>query len=279
MTVHPANNIMGRTMRLPSKQREIFDRIFHSGGGYVLDFSDRTMAEWFQEYYDIDIFQKRFQIEGLSKGKTLRGFVAVAEPRLVAQVLRALWTYRCSLPDFIMNDAAEEAQLLSWLEQFTSELEAATTIPLEEAIKNFSGDTTLSKLRASIAADLIAEKPEVALDRVHTYCVKRFRHLLAAREQSFDSRTPLDALFGAYGRILKDAEVVSEFALPTLRVQHRLFKGLNRARNERSFAHDNDLLDLSEAKFVMDCVLASLAFIERLEEAQQKEPATDMTPF
>ena len=263
----PTTKIIGRTMRLPTKQREIFDRIFHSGGGYVLDFSDRTMAEWFDETCGLDIFQQRFQVEGQSKGKTLRGFVTVAEPRLVAQVLRALWAYRCSMPSFIANDPADEARLSAWLEQFVAELEAASSIPLEDAFKDFSGDTTLAKLRASIAADLIAEKPDVALDRVHTYCVKRFRHLLATKGQSFDAATPLDALFGAYGLILKNTGAVSEFALPTLRVQHKLFEGLNHARNKRSFAHDNELLDLSEAQFVIDCVLASLTFIERIEAA------------
>jgi hypothetical protein len=264
--------IIGRTTRLPSKQREIFDRIFRSDGGYVLDFTDRTMAEWFQEVCGLDIFQERFQIEGQSKGKTLRGFVAVAEPRLVAQVLRALWVYRCDLPDLIESDPAEEDRLRLWLERFASELEVSSTMPLDEAIRDFSGDTTLQKLRASIATDLIGEKPDVALDRMHTYCVKRFRHLLSASGQSYGSDTPLDALFAAYGRTLKETGTVSEFALPTLRVQHKLFDGLNHARNKRSFAHDNELLDISEAQFVIDCVLASLAFIERIEAARHKSP-------
>ncbi len=233
----------------------------------MLDFTDRTMAEWFDEVCGLQIFQARFQSEGSSKGKTLRGFVETAEPRLVARVIRALWAYRCSSSEYIEKDSVEEARLAAWIEQFTVELDAASTMPIEEAIRDFSSDSTLSKLRASIASDLIAEKPDVALDRVHTYCVKRLRHLLAARGQPFAPTTALDALFGAYGRILKETGAVSEFALPTLRVQHKLFDGLNQARNKRSFAHDNDLLDLSEAQFLIDCTLATLAFIERLEAA------------
>lgn len=247
----------------------VFDQIFHSDGGYVLDFSDRTMAEWFEENFGLNIFQERFQVEGASKGKTLRGFVEVAEPRLVAQVLRALWSYRCSLDGYMEADPHGEEGLKSWFEQFTSELENASTLNLEDALKDFSGDTTLPKLRASIAADLVSEKPDVALDRVHTYCVKRFRDLLASRNQPVDAKTPLDAIFGAYGKALRDEGAVSEFALPTLRVQHKLFDSLNQARNKRSFAHDNELLVVSEAQFIIDCVLASLAFIERIEAARQ----------
>lgn len=266
-----APRILGRTRRLPSQQRATFDRIFHSGGGYVLDFSDRTMAEWFEENFDLAIFQARFQGEGTSKGKTLRGFVAVAEPRLVARVVRALWQYRCSRKGYTEPDPGEESRLKAWLEQFTNELENASTLNLEDALKDFSGDTTLPKLRASIAADLVAEKPDVALDRVHTYCVKRFRNLLAARNQPFDPKTPLDAIFGAYGKVLRDEGSVSEFALPTLSVQHKLFDGLNQARNKRSLAHDNELLAASEAQFIIDCVLASLAFIERIEATRERQ--------
>ena len=272
-----AFRIMGRRNRLPSAQRKFFNRIFHSGGGNVLDFTIPTMEEWFEEKFDIEIFQERFQIEGASKGKTLRGFVAVAEPRLVARVLRALWHYRCSpdrnscLQRYTETDPNEEARLKAWLDQFTSELDNAPSLNLEDALPDFSRDTTLHKLRASIAADLVAEKPDVALDRVHTYCVKRFRALLCSRGQNFDARTPLHAIFGAYGKALRDESRVSEFVLPMLRAQHKLFESLNDARNKRSFAHDNELLAVSEAGFIVDSVLASLAFIERLETARKTD--------
>ncbi|MFA5951995.1 MAG: hypothetical protein WC807_17110 [Hyphomicrobium sp.] len=268
----PHTKIIGRSKRLHGKQRDTFNRIFKSADGWVLDFSDRTMAEWFDENFGITIFQARFQIEGASKGKSLRGFVDVAEPRLVATVLRALWTYRCAQSALREADPAEEERLKLWLEQFTVELDQLSALPLNEAIVDFSGDTTLNKLRASIASDLIAENPDVALDRVHTYCVKRFRYLLAARGQTTDPNAPLDGLFGAYGRLLRDTAAISEFALPMLRVQHKIFEFLNTARNKRSLAHDNELLELSEARFVIDCVLSSLAFVERIEEAQPDNP-------
>lgn len=261
----PSARILGRTKRLPTQQREMFNRIFQCGDGYVLDFSDRTMADWFEESYGINIGDERFEAEGQSKGKRLRSFVETAEPRLVAEVLRGLWSYRSTLQVVACNDPTDEAKLLTWFQQFILELETASAVPIEEAIKDFSGDTTLAKLRASIAADLIADKPDVALDRVHTYCVKRFRSLLAALGKEFDTSSPLDALFAAYGRHLKEADAVSEFALPTIRVQYKLFESLNHIRNKRSLAHDTELLDLSEAKFIVDCVLASLAFIERIE--------------
>lgn len=149
--------------------------------------------------------------------------------------------------------------------QFANELENASSIRLSDAFKDFSRDTTPPKLRTAIATDLVAERPNVAIDRLHTYCVKRFRALLSERGTLVDASTPLHAIFGAYGKLLREEGMVSAFALPTLRVQHKLFEGLNDARNKRSFAHDNELLAVSEAQFIVDCVLASLAFIERIE--------------
>lgn len=257
--------IIGRTRRLPSSQRKVFDQIFHSGGGYVLDFSNSTMFDWFEENFDINIFQERFQSEGTSKGKTLRGFVEAAEPRLVARVLLSLWQYRCQLDGYTENDPSKEEKLRSWIHQFANELENASSMNLEDALKDFSGDTTLPKLRASIEADLVAEKPDVAVDRVHTYCVKRFRSLLASYNRTVDAKMPLHASFGSYVRAVTDAGFLSDFAQPALHGQNKLFESLNNARNRRSFAHDNDLLEVSEAQFLIDCVLASLAFIERIE--------------
>jgi hypothetical protein len=114
MTSAPTK-IVGRSKRLHGKQRDTFNRVFKSADGWVLDFSDRTMAEWFDEHFGLSIFQPRFQIEGPSKGKSLRGFVEVAEPRLVANVLRAMWAYRCSQSELREADPAEEERLKLWL--------------------------------------------------------------------------------------------------------------------------------------------------------------------
>ena len=47
--------IIGRTRRLITQQRKVFDEIFESGGGWVLDFTDRTMGEWFEEVVGLSL--------------------------------------------------------------------------------------------------------------------------------------------------------------------------------------------------------------------------------
>jgi hypothetical protein len=66
------------------------------GGGYVLDFSDRTFAEFFCDELEIDIDDPKFSVEGTSKAKRLRYFLRTSDSSTRVRVLKALWEYRCA---------------------------------------------------------------------------------------------------------------------------------------------------------------------------------------
>ena len=53
---------------------QIIDKIFGMEGGYVLDFSDRTMAQFFAEELNIDIDHDRYRDDGGSKGSDYDAF-------------------------------------------------------------------------------------------------------------------------------------------------------------------------------------------------------------
>jgi hypothetical protein len=60
-------------------------------------------------------------------------------------------------------------------------------IPRTDAIERFRQDETLEELISAIERDIGANKPAAALDRLHTYCMKKFSHLLDERGISWDS--------------------------------------------------------------------------------------------
>ena len=71
------------------------DLVFRGGErGYILDFSNRTFSEFFALELDIDIDAKIYEREGTSKGKRLRGFLAIVDDGTAARTLRLLWEYR-----------------------------------------------------------------------------------------------------------------------------------------------------------------------------------------
>lgn len=258
--------ILGRTRRLTTANCRVFDEIFESGGGWVLDFGIATMTEWFEEVVGIDIFVPEYQRDGASKGKTLRGFVEVADGALVAFALQELWQYRATVTSDEPRSETRDAELKQWLDQFCHELSQLSDADVSAALVDFSADESLPLLRANIHRDLLDGNPHVAIDRIHTFATKRLRHALGERGSRFDNRTPLHSLFGAYMKDVKDSGQLKDFMVEAMRGQHRVLEALNTARNKHSLAHDTVLLDRSEARYLTGSVIATLAFVEAIEE-------------
>ena len=71
---------------LTTVDRRYLEDILDMGGGYVLDFTDATFAEFFN-HYSVNIHSHRYQTYGSSKAKKLRAFWDVGSDRLVGRVL------------------------------------------------------------------------------------------------------------------------------------------------------------------------------------------------
>ncbi|WP_415182193.1 restriction endonuclease [Phaeovulum sp.] len=62
--------------------------------GYVLNFTNRTFAEFFSDEVGVDIYDDTYKEGTGSKGKRLRAFLRKAQPLAIANLLTALWEYR-----------------------------------------------------------------------------------------------------------------------------------------------------------------------------------------
>ena len=82
---------------LTSLEKQRFEDLFGMASGYVLDFSDRTFAQFFRENGGINIYDDRYAYNGESKAKHLRAFWEMDDDAGVGGVLKALlelWRYR-----------------------------------------------------------------------------------------------------------------------------------------------------------------------------------------
>lgn len=70
------------------------DELFEMGGGYVLNFSDRTMSRFFADELNVDIDDPIYAEDGTSKGKRLRCYLQKIDIPTVVRTLKALWEYR-----------------------------------------------------------------------------------------------------------------------------------------------------------------------------------------
>ncbi|MGZ9067067.1 MAG: hypothetical protein ACXW2I_17245 [Burkholderiales bacterium] len=82
---------------LKRSEMRVFDDAFRMHDGYVLNFSDRSMAEFFEDEFGIQIYQEKYACNGTSKAKRLRAFIETEGEYTVAKVARALWQ---SLPHY-----------------------------------------------------------------------------------------------------------------------------------------------------------------------------------
>lgn len=80
--------------RIRSIDFRVIDKVFGMEGGYVLDFSNRTFAEFFREELGVDINDPRWEAQGGSKAKRLRYYLRQADHKAALNTLNALWEYR-----------------------------------------------------------------------------------------------------------------------------------------------------------------------------------------
>ena len=78
-----------RTIDMP-----LLDDLFEMHDGYVLNFKDRTFAQFFAEELNVDINDLTYLKNGTSKGKRLKCFLQAVDKTSVVKTLYALWEYR-----------------------------------------------------------------------------------------------------------------------------------------------------------------------------------------
>ncbi|MEW5683932.1 MAG: abortive infection family protein [Pseudomonadota bacterium] len=232
--------------------------------GYVMDFSDRTFGDFFRDEVGVDIDEEHYAQGGGSKGKRLRYFLQKESPARVARALRALWTYRCDLPDHRLPTADDEAIKRRYFE-VVERVERTIDRPRTDAIERFAPDETLDELVASIHRDIDAGKPQAALDRLHTYCMKKFAHLLRANGLEVHDNDTLNGRVGRLFNPLRREGKVSLMSDKIMKGSVEAFEAFNKVRNDASFAHDNKILSPAEAHFIFDGVVNLLRFVKALE--------------
>lgn len=83
----------GDVAKLTTNEKEILEELFQMRGGYVLNFSDRTFGEFFQNDLALNIFDPKYNYASGSKANRLRGFWQIADDSMVSASINHLLTY------------------------------------------------------------------------------------------------------------------------------------------------------------------------------------------
>lgn len=112
-------------------ERRQLEKLFEMGGGYVLDFSNRTLEEFVADSVGVDIYDDRYHHGSGSKANRIRGFWKVESDALVGKLIRDLVEYAVFVnknadPDLVRAGRAVADRLLAQSARKTSSAPAQT---------------------------------------------------------------------------------------------------------------------------------------------------------
>jgi hypothetical protein len=79
--------------KISMSDRTALENFLGMGSGYVLNFSDRTFAEFFQSEVNIEIYQDKYRRASGSKANYMRGFWETESPKIVGELIKKLVQY------------------------------------------------------------------------------------------------------------------------------------------------------------------------------------------
>jgi hypothetical protein len=145
---------------LKAHEKVIFEKLFDRGG-YVLDFTDRTYAEFFREH-SIDIDSNKYQVNGASKMKRLRAFWEIEADSLVSKILAALLEYANAIGQVASGDRDKAVAVINRLAGKATNAGAAATP--DDFLKQEFSNLNLARLNIDAQLQAVIEQ---RVDEIH----------------------------------------------------------------------------------------------------------------
>ena len=250
------------------------ERFFEMGNGYVLAFSNRTFQEFFTDNFGIDIFDATYDYETGSKANRLRAFWRVEPNHIVGKSISDLLEYwRTQKLIGFQEITSVEQTLADECKNIAERLTRDSTVESIDAIQPNTNDKDFSLLAKSIRDSIYNNKPETAIDRLHTFSVKYIRQLCEKHQIAYGKNVPLHSLFGGYINFLINNKIIeSEMTIRILRSSITILDSFNKVRNDQSFAHDNPILNYNESILIFNNVANIIKFLESIEQDNSALP-------
>ena len=246
------------------------EKLFQMGGGYVLDFSNRTMGEFVADSVGRDIYDPRYENASGSKANRLRAFWTLEPNHLVGKLIHDLLQHCRPAPGDLERD-----RLFEECERITYRLRQNATVEALDAIIEVATEQGFEVLARAVRDSIEKNEPEAGLDRLHTFVTKLIRTLAEKRGVVIQRDKPLHSIFGEYLKALNKAGLIeSEMTERILKSSISTMEAFNRVRNDQSLAHDNRLLNYEESLLIFNNVCSAVRFIKALE-ARAERPGNE----
>ncbi len=248
---------------LSAGEKRRLEKLFGMGSGYVLNFSDRTFSEFFEDIARLDIDQERYHEQGSSKAKRLRTFWRIDSNHLVGKVTEAMiqygWEEKCL-------SGSDDPNLKDDCWKIAQRLKSDTPVAELDALSAINDEKDFEVVAQHVKEAIEKNQPEAALDRLHIFTVKFMRTLCEQHGIEVTREKALHSVFGEYVKRLKEeGHLEAQMTERILKSSISVFEAFNHVRNDKSLAHDNPILNYEEALLIFNHVAATIRFIKNLE--------------
>lgn len=251
-------------------EKNKFEKLLGMSSGYVLNFSNRTFEQFIGETINIEIYGGHGYEIYCSKAEKLRQIWKNESDVCVGKLLENLIIYCENNKDILSPmdnyvDPSNENLNELWL--IVKRLQGNTlTIELPE-----KKEETLKMLLEDIKNALARNNPMLVLDRLHTFSIKLIRQISKENNLKIVNERgtayPLHTLIGNLIKYYKQNAILqSEFVSVTMQYSISIFEKFNDIRNNKSFAHDNEVLNIIESEYVVRTMANLLEFIDKIEK-------------
>jgi hypothetical protein len=234
----------------------------------------------------IEIYDSKYDYASGSKANRLRAFWQKEPNHVVGQLLLKLLEYWMEKKEIFYPKITPEEQILyDECVRIAERLIQDSPVEHLQAIELVSNEKDFSLLARSIKDSIRNNEPEAALDRLHTFVVKYVRQLCDKHGIEHDRNKPLHSLFGEYVKHLKQQNLIeSQMTERILKTSVSVLEAFNDVRNNRSFAHDNSILNYNESMLIFNNIASIINFVQSLETnktetSTQNESAWEDIPF
>jgi hypothetical protein len=263
---------------LTTLEKRVLEQVLGMGGGYVLHFSDRTFRDFFLDVVGLDVYDKKYALSSGSKANRMRAFWNLESDHRVATVLETLLKY-AEVEGWELPASEKHSEYRRIVER----LKSAAPVPDLEALAPNTAEREFEVLARSVKSSIEANEPEAGLDRLHTFVVRYIRVLAEREGVEVSQGKPLHSVFGELIKALKQRNAIeSQMGERILKSTISTLEAFNDVRNNRSFAHDNELLSYNEALLIFRHVTTSIHFLGALTTqvpVEHAEEADDDLPF
>ncbi len=257
-------------------EKQTICRLFGISDGYIFKYwsdegkyNKNITHQLILDTCGIDIYKDK-PYKDLSQQKCIEKIWSDDNPQTIANLLSALSDYFC----FAMgNDywCDEDEYDYRKVKEIIDRLRSAQTVSLPHR-----ESTDLKLILGDIESNVGAGKPELVIDRLHTFATKYIREICQNHGISITNgkgdHYSLDSLIAQLKTYYeRENYFESEFCVVAIRNTINIFAKYNDLRNSKSAAHPNKLLQTAEAEYAVKIIADTLMFIDKIEKSKQEK--------